>query len=549
MAKSTMADAYRALASIATRLHGSDGNVDDTFELVVAAAAELVGTEVSWLSLTDDAGTLLRPAVLHSFRDSSFTDFAIPVTEGLGGRALREKRTVVVEDYPSYTDPANPDSVWEALHAEGVISVMCAPMILRDKLVGALYVATRTPATFGSADIALLDALASQATVAIENRRLYRGLETQNALLEQSLTVHRRLTQASADGVGIAGIAAILGDLLGAAISVDSTLPGVEVVSIGVADGVGATSYPIRAGAEVVGSLTVFGVGSLTPSQRQAVEHGVTVLALESVKLRSQWEIEDRMSADLLGDILDHDQLSTPTPTIARRAARFDVDISEDFRVLVIGAREGTDATPLAASVLRTHSLTGLLYTARAGNLVVALPGSRVAAVNRIVTAVREGLRSDGVEAVFGIGSLGSPRDSYVAAIACFRLALAGRYRSQTLGAVAVSYDELGPLRFLLDAADIEQTERMVLVRLSPLIDHDATHSVQLLPTLRAFILSDGHYERTAAALFIGTTTLKYRLGKTLEKFGIDARDPDVRFELRLAFELLSLIETRITPS
>ena len=57
------------------------------------------------------------------------------------------------------------------------------------------------------------------------------------------------------------------------------------------------------------------------------------------------------------------------------------------------------------------------------------------------------------------------------------------------------------------------------------------------------------YYERTAAALFIGTTTLKYRLGKTLEKFGIDARDPDVRFELRLAFELLSLIETRITPS
>ena len=547
MAKSTMADAYRALASIATRLHGSDGKVDDTFELVVAAAAELVGTEVSWLSLTDDAGTLLRPAVLHSFRDPSFTDFAIPVTEGLGGRALREKRTVVVEDYPSYTDPANPGSVWDALHAEGVISVMCAPMILRDKLVGALYVATRTSATFGSADIALLDALASQATVAIENRRLYRGLETQNALLEQSLTVHRRLTQASADGVGIAGIAAILGDLLGAVISVDSTLPGVEALSIGVADRGGATSYPIRAGAEVVGSLTVRGVANLTPSQRQAVEHGVTVLALESVKLRSQWEIEDRMSADLLGDILDHDQLSTPG--VARRAARFDVDISEDFRVLVVGGREGADATPLAASVLRAHSLTGLLYTARAGNLVVAVPGTRVAAVNRIVTAVRDGLRSDGVEAVFGIGSLGSLRDSYVAATACFRLALAGRYRSQSLDAVAVSYDELGPLRFLLDAADIEQTERMVLARLSPLIDHDATHSVQLLPTLRAFVLSDGHYERTAAALFIGTTTLKYRLGKSLDKFGIDARDPDVRFELRLAFELLSLIETRITPS
>lgn len=546
MAKSTMADAYRALASIATRLHGSDGNVDDTFTLVVSAAAELVGTEVSWLSVADDAGALLRPAVLHAFRDPSFTDFAIPVTEGLGGRALREKRTVVVEDYSSYTDPANPDRVWVALRAEGVVSVMCAPMILRDKLVGALYVATRVPATFGPADIALIDALASQATVAIENRRLYRGLEAQNILLEQSLTVHQRLTQASAEGVGIVGIAGILGDLLGAAVSVDSTVPGVDVVSIGDGDGVGVTSYSIRAGAEVVGSLTVHGVTDLTPSQRQAVEHGVTVLALESVKLRSQWETEDRMSADLLGDILDHDQLSTSS--VARRAARFDVDISEDFRVLVIGAREGVDVAPLASTTLRAQALPGLLHTARAGTLVVAVPGSRAAAVNRIVTAVRDGFSSDGVEAVFGIGSLGSPRESYVAATACFRLATAGRYRSK-LDAVAVSYDELGPLRFLLDAVDVAQTERMVLARLSPLIEHDATHSVQLLPTLRAFVLSDGHYERTATALFVGTTTLKYRLGKILDKFGMDARNPDVRFDLRLAFELHTLIETRRAPT
>ncbi|QSE92801.1 helix-turn-helix domain-containing protein [Rhodococcus pseudokoreensis] len=85
----------------------------------------------------------------------------------------------------------------------------------------------------------------------------------------------------------------------------------------------------------------------------------------------------------------------------------------------------------------------------------------------------------------------------------------------------------------------------MVLAQLRPVMDHDAGRAAQLLPTLLAFVLADGHYDRTAEALFIGKTTLKYRLGKMAERFGIDAKNADTRFELRLAFELLALIETR----
>lgn len=540
-----MADAYRALASIGTRLHGGDGDIDDAFGLVVASASQLLATEVAWLSLTDDSGAVLRPKVLRAFRDPNFTEVTIPVAAGLGGRALRERRTIVVGNYSTYTDPENPDRVWDALRAEGLVSVMCSPMILRHKLVGALYVASRTTTTFGPTRVALLEALASQATVAIENRRLYRGLGEQNGRLEQSLTVHRRLTRASADGVGIGGIAGILGDLLSAALRVEASVPGVEAVEIGDPDPSTATTYPIRAGSDVVGALTVYDSDSATSYRVQAIEHGLTVLALELVKLRSQWDVEERMSADLLGDMLEH---STPLPVgIRRRAARFGVDTAEDCRVVVIGVREqgSVDAALTASATLAREGIRGVLYTGRSGTLVVAVPSSRDEVVDRIVSIVDADLGAAGLRCVVGIGPLSSVRDSYAAANACLSLALKGGYRSPRRSVDAVAYDELGPLRFLLDANDITHAERMVLSRLNPLIEDDKGRSTKLVPTLREFVGADGHYERTAAALFIGTTTLKYRLNKISERFGIDAKNADTRFELRLAFELLALIETR----
>ncbi|QSE92800.1 hypothetical protein JWS13_31490 [Rhodococcus pseudokoreensis] len=225
---------------------------------------------------------------------------------------------------------------------------------------------------------------------------------TRNLALAQSLDVHRRLTGASAQGVGIAGIAEILADLLDVPLTVESTVAGVDSVVIGDARSSDATTYPIRAGEEVVGSLTVYGPGNPSSYRLQAIEHGTTVLALESVKLRSQWEIEDRVSADLLGDILDHEI----TPGIRRRAARLGVDVTEDCRVVVFGARgrSSTDIAGVASSIVRRHGIGGLLLTSRAGTLVVAVPGGRDDTVDRVVRVVHAGLRDEGFEPVVGIG-------------------------------------------------------------------------------------------------------------------------------------------------
>ena len=66
---------------------------------------------------------------------------------------------------------------------------------------------------------------------------------------------------------------------------------------------------------------------------------------------------------------------------------------------------------------------------------------------------------------------------------------------------------------------------------------------MQLLPTLREYLAQDGHHGRTSERLFIGVTTLKYRLSRISELLDVDLRDGGVRFELHLAVHLDTLLE------
>lgn len=56
----------------------------------------------------------------------------------------------------------------------GLRSILCAPLKIKERVIGVIYVDNRLQAgIFSEADLALLDAIASNAAVAIENARLY----------------------------------------------------------------------------------------------------------------------------------------------------------------------------------------------------------------------------------------------------------------------------------------------------------------------------------------------------------------------------------------
>lgn len=67
----------------------------------------------------------------------------------------------------------------DSVHIRGLRAVMCVPLFVEDRLVGALYVeSVRNPFCFDTFDLELLNVFANHVATALENRRLYEALDT-----------------------------------------------------------------------------------------------------------------------------------------------------------------------------------------------------------------------------------------------------------------------------------------------------------------------------------------------------------------------------------
>jgi sugar diacid utilization regulator len=101
-------------------------------------------------------------------------------------------------------------------------------------------------------------------------------------------------------------------------------------------------------------------------------------------------------------------------------------------------------------------------------------------------------------------------------------------------------YDDLGIYALLYEKRDRDQLADFADRWLGPLLEHS-----ELTHTLRVF-LETGGPSAAATALFVHISTLKYRLRKIESILGIDLSDPEVCFNLRLAFKILA-VHDRLT--
>lgn len=102
---------------------------------------------------------------------------------------------------------------------------------------------------------------------------------------------------------------------------------------------------------------------------------------------------------------------------------------------------------------------------------------------------------------------------------------------------VPAGYDDLGIYALLYEKRDQDQLARFADRWLGPLLEHgELTHTLRVL-------LETGGPSAAATALFVHISTLKYRLRKIESILGVDLSDPEVCFNLRLAFKILAVHE------
>ena len=71
-------------------------------------------------------------------------------------------------------------------------SVLCLPIVKQTKLIGALYLENNlTPRAFTSDRVAVLEMLASQAAISLENAKLYSDLQRSEAFLADGQSISR----------------------------------------------------------------------------------------------------------------------------------------------------------------------------------------------------------------------------------------------------------------------------------------------------------------------------------------------------------------------
>ncbi len=124
-------------------------------------------------------------------------ELEVAVTRNLGGdieeegRLLSESvvRRVIESREPVLAVDAMTDGRFagaKSIVARHIVSLLCVPLAIKDRLAGAIYVDHRESRhLFGQGDLELLVAFADQAAVAIENARLYSELEASRLHLKE----------------------------------------------------------------------------------------------------------------------------------------------------------------------------------------------------------------------------------------------------------------------------------------------------------------------------------------------------------------------------
>jgi DNA-binding PucR family transcriptional regulator/putative methionine-R-sulfoxide reductase with GAF domain len=548
--------AYEALFEIGTQIQAHEVHADTIFALIVERARGLLRTDVAWLAMVDDERRRLGMKVAVGTTTPDFMRMQVRVGTGIGGIALKERRPVAVHDSRIY-DNGMPRSVHRALDDEGVRSILCAPMLRDDGMLGALYVGTRSPRRFSEEEASLMWALAAQAAVTIENARLYQELAEKNESVERAFAIHRHLTDASLAGVGLDRIALELARLVE------------RDLVLALADGPGRWArYPrhpaahapaelggpppevsgrdpdleIVGGAAKLGTLFALGDDPLSALQRKALEHGATVIALELVKEQAALEVEWRLQGELLEELL---RCEAPFPeAVRRRAERFAVELEAPHRVAVLQASTTVTTSRMldvVRTTLRHRGQLDALVAQRGERVLVALADGVPGGPLQMLAELQRRARLAKAPFVAGLSS--ARRD--------FRIALREAEGALALALSSPSkeperitrYEDLGPLRFMLDSPNANEMVALVQDVLGPLAEHDARRRSDLLFTLRAYLSCGGHHPTTAERCHIHTSTLKYRLSRIAAILDRSLNDPRARFELSLALEVLDVLE------
>ncbi len=166
-------------------------DVDRTIRVILDAARGVLGVDSCGLATLDPETNELVSVASLDLPPALAKEIRLKVGEGIGGRAVSERRPVQSRDL--YDDPRA--RYPHLARATGFRSMLAAPLRVGERAIGAISVFRRDVHEFSAAEEELLLALADQAAIALEHARLYTELEAMVAERTRELDTQKRFVE------------------------------------------------------------------------------------------------------------------------------------------------------------------------------------------------------------------------------------------------------------------------------------------------------------------------------------------------------------------
>ncbi|MBI3607450.1 MAG: ANTAR domain-containing protein [Nitrospirae bacterium] len=152
----------------------------EMLQLIVTITARTMGSAICSIMLADEGRGELQIAATQSLSDAYRKKPALKIGESVSGRVVKERKAIAILDVtadPSYVYP-------DLAREEGLCSLLSVPMLCKGRAIGVINSYTSEPHVFLPDEIGLLEAIANQAAVAIENTRLVQETAQMHEALE-----------------------------------------------------------------------------------------------------------------------------------------------------------------------------------------------------------------------------------------------------------------------------------------------------------------------------------------------------------------------------
>jgi signal transduction histidine kinase len=159
--------------------------IEDVLNHAMQWAEEFMDAEASTVYELDEEKGEIFVRIARGKKKEPVKGIILKVGEGVSGRVIQTGRPMVIQDARKEKDFSRKYDTKTGFETR---SMICVPLVLRDKTIGALQVLNKkSQKAFTDSDLELLTTMSQQIAVALDNAKLYHRLEEKFELTEREL--------------------------------------------------------------------------------------------------------------------------------------------------------------------------------------------------------------------------------------------------------------------------------------------------------------------------------------------------------------------------